>query len=79
MAKAKAAPPAIRRFTYRANPERKDDYAEQLANAEQRAGRKVTRVHTRRVRILGGSGVSPNRLMRPSTIGHALVRTFIFR
>lgn len=55
-------------------------YIEQLAEAERRAGRKVTRVHTRRVRTLAHNrAISPNRLWKPRTVGHEIIRTFTFK
>ena len=82
MAHKKAAPPAIRRINFKVNlsEDLKLSYREQLAAAEQKAGRKVTRVHTRHVRLLtAGGAYSPSKFIRPTTHGHALVRTFIFR
>lgn len=54
-------------------------YREQLSDAEIKAGRKGPRVHTRRVRVLASNGVSPSKLMRPVTVRHELIRTFIFK
>lgn len=84
MPKQKPAPPAIRRFSFRVDPANDPDgetYSAQLAEAERKAGCKVSHAHTRRVRVLGFAnlGRSINHRNRLSTVRTELVRTFIFR